>query len=128
MFSDLWHDVRYAARKSSKQPGFAVAYAATQRTREIGVRMALGAQIGDVRTMFLRRGLRLTAIGVAVGIAVALALTRVMSAMLFGVGPTDLITHAAVSGVLTAVALLATYLPARHASRVDPIVALRADT
>ena len=104
-----------------------IAYMATQRTREIGIRMALGAQIGDVRTMFLRRGLRLTAAGIAVGIVVALVLTRVMSAFLFGVGPMDPITYATVSAAVTAVALVATYLPARRASRVDPIVALRSD-
>jgi ABC-type antimicrobial peptide transport system permease subunit len=102
-------------------------YAAAQRTREIGVRMALGAQIRDVRTMFLRHGLRLTAAGIALGLVVALALTRVMSAFLFGVGPTDPMTYVAVSATLAAVALLATYLPARRASRVDPLVALRAD-
>jgi putative ABC transport system permease protein len=104
-----------------------IAYAATQRTREIGVRMALGAQIGDVRKLFLRQGLRLTAIGIALGIGVALVLTRVMSALLFGVGPMDPTTYAAVSAGLAAAALLATYLPARRASRVDPMVALRAD-
>jgi putative ABC transport system permease protein len=102
-------------------------YAAAQRTREIGVRMALGAQIGDVRKMFLRHGLSLTGTGIALGIGVALMLTRVMSAFLFGVGPMDPITYVAVSGALAAVALLATYLPARRASRVDPVVALRAE-
>ena len=76
-----------------------VAYAAAQRTREIGVRMALGAQIGDVRKMFLRHGLWLTTIGIAIGIGIALMLTRVMSAFLFGVGPMDPITYAAVSAV-----------------------------
>ena len=104
-----------------------IAYAATQRTREIGVRMALGAQTGDVRRMFLCQGLSLTAAGIVLGIGVAFALTRVMSAFLFGVGPLDPTTYAVVSGVLAAVALLATYLPARRASRVEPIVALRAD-
>jgi ABC-type antimicrobial peptide transport system permease subunit len=104
-----------------------IAYAATQRTREIGLRMALGAQVGDVRKMFLRHGLSLTATGIALGIGVAVVLTRVMSTFLFGVGPMDPMTYAAVSGTLAAVALLATYLPARHASRVDPVVALRAD-
>jgi ABC-type antimicrobial peptide transport system permease subunit len=89
--------------------------------------MALGAQTGDVRKMFLRQGLSLTAIGIALGIGVAVMLTRVMSAFLFGVGPMDPMTYAAVSGILAAVALVATYLPARRASRVDPIVALRAD-
>jgi predicted permease len=105
----------------------AIAYIATQRTREIGIRIALGAQIGDVRKMFLRHGLRLAATGIALGIGVALVLTRVMSTLLFGVGPMDPMTYAAVSGALAAVALLATHLPARRASRVDPVVALRAE-
>jgi predicted permease len=104
-----------------------VAYAASQRTREIGVRMALGAQAADVRTMFLRQGLALTAAGIALGLGIAAALTRVMSAFLFGVDPIDLATYTAVSVILTAIALLATYLPARRASRVNPIIALRAD-
>jgi predicted permease len=104
-----------------------VAYAAAQRTREIGVRMALGAQIGDVRRMFLRHGLLLTTIGIAIGIGIALMLTRVMSAFLFGVGPMDPITYAAVSAVLAGMTLVATYLPAHRASRVDPVVALRAE-
>jgi ABC-type antimicrobial peptide transport system permease subunit len=104
-----------------------IAYAAAQRTREIGVRMALGAQIGDVRKMFLRHGLSLTAAGIALGIVVAIVVTRVMSALLFGVGPMDPMTYAVVSGVLAAIAQVATDLPARRASRVHPIVALRAD-
>jgi putative ABC transport system permease protein len=70
---------------------------------------------------------RLTAVGIALGVGAALLLTRVMSALLFGVGPTDPMTYVAVSGVVAAVALLATYLPARRASRVDPVLALRAD-
>jgi putative ABC transport system permease protein len=104
-----------------------VAYAAAQRTREIGVRMALGAQIGDVRKMFVRHGLWLTTIGIAIGIGIALMLTRVMSAFLFGVSPMDPITYAAVSAVLAGMTLMATYLPAHRASRVDPVVALRAE-
>lgn len=104
-----------------------ITYVATQRTREIGIRIALGAQVGDVRRMFLRHGLGLTAVGIALGVGVALALTRVMSAFLFGVGPTDPITYGAVSAGLAAIALLATYIPARRAARVNPIVALRAD-
>ena len=103
-----------------------IAYMATQRTREIGIRMALGAQIGDVRRMFLRHGLWLTAVGIALGVGVALVLSRVMTALLFGVTAMDPLTYVAVSGMLAAVALLATYLPARRASRVDPVVALRA--
>jgi predicted permease len=104
-----------------------VAYTAAQRTREIGIRMALGAQVGDVRKMFLRHGLRLTAVGIAVGLGVALVVSRLVSALLFGIGPTDPATYAAVSAALAAVALLATYLPARRASGVDPIIAMRAD-
>jgi predicted permease len=104
-----------------------VAYLAAQRTREIGIRLALGAQGRDVRTMFLRHGLGLTASGIALGIAFALLLTRVLAALLYGVRPTDPVTYGAVSVVLAAVALLATYLPARRASRVDPVIALRAD-
>ncbi|HXT29457.1 MAG TPA: ABC transporter permease [Vicinamibacterales bacterium] len=104
-----------------------VAYAAAQRTREIGVRMALGAPAGDVRKLFLRHGLRLTALGIASGIGIALMLTRAMSAFLFGVGPMDPITYAAVSALLAAMTLVATYLPAHRASRVDPVVALRAE-
>jgi putative ABC transport system permease protein len=104
-----------------------VAYVAAQRTREIGIRMALGAQIGDVQKMFLRHGLWLTTIGIAIGIGIALMLTRVMSAFLFGVGPMDPTTYAAVSAVLAGMTLVATYLPAHRASRVDPVVALRAE-
>jgi predicted permease len=105
----------------------AVAYTVAQRRREIGIRVALGAEVAQVRHMFLRHGLRLTAAGIAVGIAIALVVTRVMSALLFGVGTMDPITYLAVSAIMAGVALLATYLPARRASRVDPIVALRAD-
>jgi putative ABC transport system permease protein len=104
-----------------------IAYAAARRTREIGVRMALGAQVGDVRKMFLRHGLALAATGIVLGIGVAVVLTRVMAAFLFGVGPLDPITYAVVSAVLAAIALFATYLPARRAARVDPVVALRAE-
>ena len=104
-----------------------VAYAAAQRTREIGVRMALGAQTGDVRKMFVRQGLWLTTIGIAIGIGLALMLTRVMSSFLFGVGPMDPMTYAAVSAVLAGLTLVASYLPAHRAARVDPVVALRAE-
>jgi ABC-type antimicrobial peptide transport system permease subunit len=104
-----------------------MAYAVGQRTREMGLRMALGAQIADVRNVFLRLGLRLAATGILIGIGMAMLVTRVMSTFLFGVGPLDPVTYAAVSVVLAAVALLATYLPARRATRVHPVVALRGE-
>ena len=104
-----------------------IAYAVAQRTREIGIRMALGAQIADVQRVFLRHGLWLTATGILIGIGVAMVVTRVMSTFLFGVGPMDPVTYAAVSATLAAVALIGTYLPARRATRVDPLTALRAE-
>ena len=104
-----------------------IAYVAVQRTREIGVRMALGAQAADVRRLFLGHGLRLVAVGVVIGVAAALASTRLMSALLYGVGPMDPVTYVAVSLVLGAIALTATYLPARRAAGIDPIQALRTD-
>jgi putative ABC transport system permease protein len=104
-----------------------IAYVATQRTHEIGIRMALGAQTSDVRRLFLRHGLLLTSAGIVLGIGAALPLTRVMSALLFGVRPMDPVTYITVAASLATVGLFATYLPARRASRVDPIVALRAD-
>jgi len=102
-----------------------IRYIAAQRTSEIGIRMALGAQATDVRRLFLRHGLVLTSAGIAAGIAAAMFLTRVMTALLFGVAPTDPMTYLAASAGLAAVALVATYLPARRASSIDPIVALR---
>jgi predicted permease len=102
-----------------------IAYAAARRTREVGIRIALGAQAAAVRRLFLRHGLALAGAGIALGVAASLAITRVMSALLFGVGPTDPLTYAAVSAGLAGVALLATWLPARRATRVDPAAALR---
>jgi putative ABC transport system permease protein len=98
-----------------------------RRTHEIGIRIALGAQISDVRKLFLRHGARLTAAGIVLGIGLAVVVTRVMSGYLFGVGPVDPLTYATVSALLAGIAALATYLPARRAARIDPNVALRAD-
>lgn len=100
-------------------------YAVAQRTQEIGIRMALGARMSDVLKLVLRNGMSLALIGAAIGLASAFAVTRVMSNLLFGVAPTDLVTFTAVALVLIAVAFLACYIPARRATRVDPLVALR---
>jgi len=100
-------------------------YVVSQRTREIGIRMALGARDRDVRAMVLREGMLLAVAGVPVGIGAAVGLTRLMSALLFGVSAADPLTYAIVAAGLTAVAMLATWLPARRATRVDPIEALR---
>jgi predicted permease len=102
-----------------------MAYSVSRRTREIGVRMALGAEAGDVLRMILGEGLRTVVVGVAIGIAGSLALTRTVESLLFGVTATDPLTFAAVILLLTVAALLACYLPARRATRVEPIVALR---
>jgi len=104
-----------------------MAYAVVQRSREIGIRMALGAQAADVRSLVVNQAVRLGAAGLAIGIAGALAVTRVLDSLLFGVTASDPLTFAAVSAALITVLLLAAYLPARRATRVDPIVALRAD-
>ena len=104
-----------------------IAYAVNRRTREIGIRVALGATRSQVMTMMLARGFVPTVAGVVAGIAGALAVTRVLSGLLFGVAAIDAGVFAAATAVLTAASLLATYLPARRAMSIDPTVALRCE-
>jgi len=123
-------DLRYAIRTLAKRLTMMGIYGVISvnvagRTNEFGIRLALGAQTGNVLRMVLGQGLRLTLIGVAIGIAAAFGLTRLMQSVLFGISATDPVTFAAISAMVLLVALLACYLPARRATKVDPLVALR---
>jgi predicted permease len=102
-------------------------YSVAQRTREIGIRMALGASLASVSRMIVRQGVRLAGLGLAIGLGAALLLTRLMSGLLFGVSPTDPLTYAIILVVLAGAALSACLIPARRAAKVDPIIALRQD-
>jgi putative ABC transport system permease protein len=102
-----------------------MAFAVSQRTQEIGIRMALGASALDVLKLVLRNGMFLAVIGAVIGLAGAFAITRFMSSLLFGVSPTDVVTFGLVTAGLLLVALVACYLPARRATKVDPLIALR---
>ena len=104
-----------------------IAYIVSQRRREVGIRMALGAPGESVQRIFVSRGLTLAAIGLALGLTGAAALMRLLSSMLFGVNPFDPVTYVAVATGLGLVALIATWLPARQATRIDPMLALRAE-
>jgi len=104
-----------------------VSFVVSQRTRELGIRMALGAAPSDVRRMVIAYGGRLALAGVVIGLVGSFALTRLISTMLFGVQPTDPVTFVAVSAILLGIGVLASWLPARRATRIDPIAALRSD-
>jgi predicted permease len=104
-----------------------IAYAVSRRRREVGIRLALGAQAREIRALFMRRGLLLVIVGVAIGLGGAVALTRVMQSLLFGISPLDPITFTAVPVVLAVAAVLATYVPARRALAVDPVETLRSE-
>jgi len=102
-----------------------LSHAVTQRTQEMGIRMALGAQVNDVLKLVLKQGMMLVVIGEIIGLIGAFALTRLIRGLLFGVTPNDATTFVVVAAVLGIVALLACYFPARRATKVDPLIALR---
>jgi len=104
-----------------------ISYAVAQRTREIGIRLALGAQKGELKWMFVRSALVLTLVGVAIGLGTAAALTQMMKSLLFSISPLDPVTYITVPLVLAMAAALASYLPARRAAGVDPVEALRVE-
>jgi putative ABC transport system permease protein len=104
-----------------------MAYSVAQRTQEIGIRLALGAEVSDVRNMVIAQGMRLAAIGIIIGIASSLGLARLLADFLFGVKPLDPLVFTLAPAMLAAVALFAVWLPARRATRIDPITALRSE-
>lgn len=102
-------------------------YSVTQRTREIGIRMALGAQLPNVRGLVVKQGLKLAGMGILTGIPAAYGLMRLMSSLLFGISPSDPVTFIGIALVMAVVELLASYFPARKATKVDPMIALRCE-
>jgi putative ABC transport system permease protein len=104
-----------------------LSYSVAQRSREIGIRVALGADVRRVRDLVLGDGIRLAAIGLGIGLAGALALSQLMGSLLYGVGTRDPVTFVGVTTVLGIVAIVASYLPARRAARIDPVISLRSN-
>jgi putative ABC transport system permease protein len=102
-----------------------MSYAVAQRMRELGIRLALGAQKNDVLRLVIKQGMKLSVIGIVIGLVASLALTRLINSLLYGVSPTDLPTFAGIALLLSLVALLACWIPARRATKVDPLIALR---
>lgn len=132
MFALLPQDVRYGLRTLARTPGFTLVglhgvmcFAVSTRTQEIGIRMALGAQARDVMRMILHKSAAGTMLGTGASIGLALLIGRVFEVLLFSVTPTDPGTFVVVTGLLVGVAAVASYLPARRATKVDPVVALR---
>jgi putative ABC transport system permease protein len=104
-----------------------ISYSVSRRTREIGIRIALGAQAGDVLRLIIKQGMLMVLVGVTIGLTAAFSLSRLISGLLFGISANDPMTFAAVAMLLMVVAFLACYLPARRATRVDPMTALRCE-
>jgi ABC-type antimicrobial peptide transport system permease subunit len=104
-----------------------ISYLVNQRTQEIGIRMALGAQVRHILQLILKYGVTLVSLGVVIGLVAAILVTRLMSHLLYGVTATDPLTFSAIALLLTFIALVACYLPARRAAHVDPVIALRSE-
>jgi len=117
----MFNDLKFAFRQLLKNPGYLV----MQRTHELGIRLALGATGGDVLRVVLGRAAMLIAVGLCLGLLGSVVLARLIARLLYGVTPLDPLTFAAVSLLLSAVALFASYIPARRASKIDPMEALR---
>ena len=128
LMETLLQDIRFGFRQLMKQRGFAaMSHVVAGRTREIGLRIALDAQLSDVQKLILKQGMFLAAIGSICGLIIAFGGARMMKSMLYGVSTSDPITFTCVALLLFGIALLACWIPARRASRVEPMIALRAE-